>query len=159
VIYEREMVWGSYLYAGIVNENVLPLPFSLVPDTKGSPSQAVASAPIIFSDESASASLLEANDLPKNWTVNKNYLKLDAQNDFMTDFNVKMVTITVQTHETEAVAQAAFSTKKTEAQTTVDGRGISGDELEDVKKYPLFVWNASTQVNISGVEKWTVFGV
>jgi len=60
----------------------------------------------------------------------------DAQNDYLTDFNVKLVTITLQTHENESTAQAAFSTKKAEAQTTIDGRGISGDKLEDVKKYP-----------------------
>jgi len=46
-----------------------------------------------------------------------------------------------------------------EAQTTIDGRGISGDKLEDVKKYPLFIWNASSQANYAGVEKWTVIGV
>jgi len=65
----------------------------------------------------------------------------------------------LETHENEVAAQAAFTTKKTEAQATIDGRGISGDKLEDVKKYPMFVWNASDQANISGIEKWTVVGV
>ena len=116
-------------------------------------------APIIFSDEQASALLLKPNDFPDNWTAKKNGMILDAINDYFTDYNVQKITITLETHETEADAQAAFSTKKAEAQTTIDGRGISGDELEDVKKYPLFVWNASSQANIAGVEKWTVIGV
>ena len=145
---------------------------SLSPDTKGTPGQTTASAkdasgakspptaaPIIFSDEQASAFLLVANDFPKNWTAKKNGMILDAQNDYLTDYDVKKIKLTLQTHETEAAAQTAFSAKKAEAQTMIDGRGISGDKLEDVKKYPLFVWNASSQANISGVEKWTVIGV
>ena len=56
---------------------------------------------------------------------------------------------TLATQETEATAQAAFSAKKSEAQAIIDGRGITGDKLEDVKKHPLFVWNASQQANIS----------
>lgn len=117
--------------------------------------------PIIFSDEQASAFLLVANDLPKNWTTNwtakKDGMILDAQ--FVDPFSAKLIKITFETHETEAAAQTAFSAQKMEAQTTIDNRGISGDKLEDVKKYPLFVWNASSQANISGVEKWTVIGV
>ena len=116
-------------------------------------------APIIFSDEQASALLLKPNDFPNNWTAKKNGMILDAINDYFTDYNVQKILITLETHETEAAAQAAFSAKKAEAQTTIDGRGISGDELEDVKKYPLFVWNASSQANFAGVEKWTVIGV
>jgi hypothetical protein len=113
--------------------------------------------PIVFSDEQASAFLLVANDFPKNWTAKKDGMILDAQ--FVDPFSAKLIKITFETHETEAAAQTAFSAKKTEAQTTIDNRGISGDKLEDVKKYPLFVWNASSQANISGVEKWTVIGV
>ena len=115
--------------------------------------------PIVFSDEQASSFLLKPDDFPKNWTANRAGMFLDAKNDFLTDGNVKRIKITLETHETEAAAQAAFSAKKLEAQRTIDGRGISGDKLEDVKKYPLFVWNASQQANISGVEKWTVIGV
>ena len=109
-------------------------------------------APIIFSDEQASTFLLTPDDFPNKWTAKKNGMVLEAQNNFMTDFNVKMIKITLATQETEATAQAAFSAKKSEAQAIIDGRGISGDKLEDVKKYPLFVWN-------SGFEKWTVIGV
>ena len=128
-------------------------------DTEIASTQGQTAAPIIFSDEQASAFLLKPNDFPKNWTAKKNGMVLDAKNDYLTDFNVKMIKITLATQETEADAQAAFFAKKSEAQTTIDGRGISGDKLEDVKKYPLFVWNASTQADISGVEKWTVIGV
>tara|TARA_B100000686_G_scaffold273541_1_gene291200 strand:- start:49 stop:927 length:879 start_codon:yes stop_codon:yes gene_type:complete len=116
-------------------------------------------APIIFSDEQASSFLLNPDDFPNNWTAKKNGMILDAKNDYLTDFNLKTIKITLETQETEAAAQAAFSAKKSEAQTTIDGRGISGDKLEDVKKYPLFVWNSSQQAHISGVEKWTVIGV
>jgi uncharacterized protein (UPF0333 family) len=147
---------------------------SLSPDTEGTQGQTTApakaaseakppptaiptAAPIVFSDEQASAFLLVANDFPKNWTAKKDGMILDAQ--FVEPFNAKMIKITLQTHETEAAAQTAFSAKKTEAQATIADRGISGDKLEDVKKYPLFVWNASSQANISGVEKWTVIGV
>ena len=115
--------------------------------------------PKVFSDEQASTLLLVANDFPKQWTAKKNGMSLDAKNDYLTDYNVKKINITLQTHETETAAQTAFSAKKMEAQTVIDGRGISGDKLEDVKKYPLFVWNASSQANIAGVEKWTVIGV
>ena len=149
---------------------------SLSPDTKGTPGQTTASAKdasgakspptaiptaatIIFSDEQASAFLLVANDFPKNWTAKKTGMMLDAQNDYLTDDDAKMIFITLQTHETEAAAQTAFSDKKAAAQATVDHRQVSGDKLEDIKKYPLFVWNASTQANMSGVEKWTVIGV
>ena len=114
---------------------------------------------VIFNDEEASSFLLKPDDFPKNWTAIKSGMILDAKNDYLTDFNVKKIKITLATHETESAAQAAFSTKKSEAQATIDGRGISGDKLEDVKKYPLFVWNASSQANIDGVEKWTVVGV
>jgi hypothetical protein len=127
--------------------------------TENTPVPTISPTPIIFSDVRASASLLEANDFPKNWTVTKTGIGLQAENDYLTDFDVKKIKLTLQTHETEAAAQAAFSTQKAEAQTTIDDRGISGDKLEDVKKYPLFVWNASTQANISGIEKWTVVGV
>ena len=124
-------------------------------------------APIIFSGEQASAFLLKPDDFPKNWTAKKNgmiagastYWRLDAQNDYLTDYDAKMIKITLATHETEAGAQTAFSDKKAEAQATIDESGISGYKLEDVKKYPLFVWNASSQPSISGVEKWTVIGV
>jgi hypothetical protein len=116
-------------------------------------------APIIFSDEQAGSLLLKPDDFPKNWIAKKSGMVLDAQNDFMTDYDAKMIVITLATHETEAVAQESFRTQKAEAQATIDGRGISGDKLEDVKKYPLFVWNASQQANISGVEQWTVIGV
>jgi hypothetical protein len=128
-------------------------------DTVRTATAVVAPAPIIFSDEQTSALLLKSDDFPKNWIAKKNGMILDAQNDYMTDFEVKTIVITLETHENEVAAQAAFSTKKTEAQTTIDGRGISGDKLEDVKKYPMFVWNASDQANISGIEKWTVVGV
>jgi len=127
--------------------------------TTVSPVKTESVAPIIFSSEQASSFLLKPDDFPKNWTAIKSGMILDAQNDYLTDYNVKMIKITLATHETESAAQAAFSTKKSEAQATIDGRGISGDKLEDVKKYPLFVWNASSQANISGVEKWTVIGV
>ena len=109
--------------------------------------------------EQASAFLLKPDDFPKNWTAKKNGMILDAQNDYLTDYDVKKIKITLQTHETEAAAQTAFSDKKAEAQATIDESGISGYKLEEVKKYPLFVWNASDQANISGVEKWTVIGV
>ena len=149
---------------------------SLSPDTKGTPGQTTASAKdasgakspptaiptaatIIFSDEQASAFLLVANDFPKNWTAKKTGMMLEAQNDYSTDDDAKMIFITLQTHETEAAAQTAFSDKKAEAQATVDDRQVSGDKLEDIKKYPLFVWNASTQADMSGMEKWTVIGV
>jgi len=126
---------------------------------KASPTAIPTTAPIIFSDEQASAFLLKPDDFPKNWTAKKSGMILDAKNDYLTDYNIQMIKITLATHETEAAAQAAFAAKKAEAQTTIDGRGISGDKLEDVKKYPLFVWNASSQAKISGVEKWTVIGV
>ena len=126
---------------------------------KTSPTAIPTTAPIIFSDEQASAFLLKPDDFPKNWIAKKSGMILQAENDYLTDFNVKKIVITLETHENETAAQAAFSTKKTEAQTTIDGRGISGDKLEDVKKYPMFVWNASNQASISGVEKWTVVGV
>jgi len=116
-------------------------------------------APIIFSSEQASSFLLKPDDFPKNWTAKKSGMILEAQNDYLSDFNVKKIKITLEIQETEADAQAAFSAKKSEAQTTIDERGISGDKLEDVKKYALFVWNASSQANIDGVEKWTVIGV
>lgn len=123
-------------------------------------------APIIFSDGQASALLLKTYDFPKNWIVHTNGMRLDAQNDYMADFEVKTIVITLETHETEEAAQAAFSTKKTEAQTAIDVWGISGAKLEDVKKYPMFwkypmfVWNASDTVEtIYGREKWTVVGV
>jgi hypothetical protein len=69
-------------------------------------------APIIFSDEQASAFLLKPDDFPKNWTAKKNGMFLDAQNDYLTDYNAQKITITLETHETESAAQTAFSAKK-----------------------------------------------
>ena len=134
-------------------------PAKAAPGAKPQPTAVPTAAPIIFSDEQASAFLLKPDDFPKNWTAKKNGMFLDAQNDYFIDYNAQMIKITLQTHETESAAQTAFSGKKTEAQATIDGRGISGDKLENIKKYPLFVWNASPQANISGVEKWAVIGV
>ena len=128
-------------------------------DAAPAPTAIPSAAPIVFSVEQASAFLLKPDDFPMNWIAEKNGMILEAQNDYYTDYDSKMIKITLETHETEAAAQTAFSDKKAEAQTTIDDRGISGDKLEDVKKYPLFVWNASSQANISGVEKWTVIGV
>ena len=114
---------------------------------------------VYWTKETIYPKFLAPDDFPNGWTAKKSGTILDAQNDYLIDYDVKTINITLQTHETEAAAQTAFSTKKTEAQTTIDGRGISGDKFEDVKKYPLFVWNASSQANISGVEKWAVIGV
>jgi len=131
-------------------------------ETKSEPS-----TPVIFSVEQASSLLLKPDDFPKDWTAIKestNGLVLEAEHlELIAGGSlgaiVKMIKITFDVHENESSAQAAFSAKKSEAQTTIDERGISGDKLEDVKKYPLFVWNASPQANIDGVEKWTVVGV
>jgi hypothetical protein len=145
------------------SDNSIPIeiaaPTKVASAEKASPTSTPTAAPIIFSDEQASAFLLKPDDFPKNWKAKKNGLILDAKNDYLTDYNVQMIKITLETHEDESAAQAAFSAKKAETQTTIDGRGISGDKLENVSKYPLFVWNASSQANISGVEKWTVIGV
>jgi len=128
------------------------------------PTAEPAAAPIIFSDEQASAFLLVANDFPKGWEVHKEGMTVEARHVQLSPVLgqipvVRTIDIQLETHETEAAAQTAFSAKKAEAQTTIDDRGISGDKLEDVKKYPLFVWNASSQANVAGVEKWTIIGV
>jgi len=152
------IAWGIFSYCSGEEQA------SVSTDVKSTTAGVVATAtftpvPVFFSDEQASAFLLKPNDFPKNWTAKKNGLFLDAKNNYLTDYNVQMIKITLATHETEAAARAAFSTKKSEAQATIDGRGISGDTLEDIKKYPLFVWNASPQASMQGVEKWTVIGV
>ena len=143
-----------------------------VGEPAAAPKTAEPAAPIIFSDEQASAFLLVVNDFPKiandvtiRWEVLKEGMTVGARHveyvdqGFGRPAKVRNIDIQLETHETEAAAQTAFSAKKAEAQTTIDGRGLSGDKLEDVKKYPLFVWNASSQANIAGVEKWTVIGV
>ena len=131
-----------------------------VPPTAVPPTAVPTPAPIIFSDEQASTFLLKPNDFPKNWTAKKNGMILDAELiEVVRNAAIgKMIKITLKTHETEAAAQAAFSTKKTEAQATIDDRGISGDKLEDIKNYQMFVWDANA-VAVSGYEFWTVTGV
>ena len=114
---------------------------------------------VYWTKETIYPKFLAPDDFPNGWTAKKSGTILDAQNDYLIDYDVKTINITLQTHETEAAAQTDFSAKKTEAQTTIDGRGMSGDKLEDVKKYPLYVWNASSQANIAGEEKWAVIGV
>lgn len=132
-----------------------------IPPTAVPPTAVPTPAPIIFSDEQASTFLLKANDFPKNWTAKKDGMILDAELlEVVRNAAIgKMIKITLKTHETEAAAQAAFSTKKTEAQATIDDRGISGDKLEDIKNYQMFVWDANAVANVSGVEFWTVTGV
>jgi len=100
-------------------------PAQAASEAKPPPTAIPTTVPIIFSDEQASAFLLVANDFPKNWTKKGNTF----QNDYLTDYNVKMIKITLQTHETEAAAQTAFSAKKAEAQTTIDESGFQGTSL------------------------------
>ena len=112
-----------------------------------------------WTKETLYANFLVPDDFPDGWTVKRNAEALTIEGTHTEFMTAKKIDIDFEVHETPIAAKQSFDQRKADAQSTIDGRGISGDKLEDVKhKQPIFVWMLKGDKNY-GSDSYEALGV
>jgi len=96
---------------------------------------------VSWTKETLYAKFLVPDDFPDGWTVKRDAETLTIRGTHTEFMTVQKIDMDFEIHDTALAANQSFDQRKADTQSTIDGRGISGDRLEDVKHdEPLFVW-------------------
>jgi len=84
---------------------------------------------------------LVPDDFPDGWQVQRDQDRLTIEGTHTEYMTAKKIDISFEIFDTPILAQQNFDQRRADAQSTIDGRGISGDKVEEIQnKDPIFVW-------------------